>query len=68
MMISLCLSYHAWVQQVFRVDDAHAASMAHDPNEVALVVVNALGHSALGFAIQRALFARLNHFMRGKVA
>ena len=68
MMISLRLPYHAWVQQVFRVDDAHAASMAHDPNEVALVVANALEAHARGFRYPAGSFARLNPFMRGKVA
>ena len=38
--------YHAWVQQVFRAGDAHAASVARDPNEVSLVIANALDSTA----------------------
>ena len=59
--------YHAWVQQVFRAGDAHAASMARDPNEVALVIANALEAPRPRFRYPVGLFARLNHFMRGKV-
>jgi short-subunit dehydrogenase len=33
--------YHAWVQQVFRAGDAHAASVARDPKEVAIVIARA---------------------------
>jgi NAD(P)-dependent dehydrogenase (short-subunit alcohol dehydrogenase family) len=59
--------YHAWVQQVFRAGDAHAASMARDPNEVALVIANALEVRRPRFRYPVGPFARLNHFMRGKV-
>jgi hypothetical protein len=59
--------YHAWVQQVFRAGDAHAASMARDPNEVAFVIANALEARRPRFRYPVGPFARLNHFMRGKV-
>jgi NAD(P)-dependent dehydrogenase (short-subunit alcohol dehydrogenase family) len=59
--------YHAWVQQVFRAGDAHAASVARDPNEVALVIANALEAPRPRFRYPVGPFARLNHFMRGKV-
>jgi NAD(P)-dependent dehydrogenase (short-subunit alcohol dehydrogenase family) len=59
--------YHAWVQQVFRAGDAHAASVARDPNEVALVIANALEARRPRFRYPVGPFARLNHFMRGKV-
>jgi NAD(P)-dependent dehydrogenase (short-subunit alcohol dehydrogenase family) len=59
--------YHAWVQQVFRAGDAHAASVARDPVEVALVIANALETPRPRFRNPVGPFARLNHFMRGKV-
>ena len=59
--------YHAWVQQVFRAGDAHAASVARDPNEVSLVIANALEAPRPRFRYPVGPFARLNHFMRGKV-
>jgi len=59
--------YHAWVQQVFRAGDAHAASMARDPNEVALVIAEALEVRRPRFRYPVGPFARLNHFLRGKV-
>jgi NAD(P)-dependent dehydrogenase (short-subunit alcohol dehydrogenase family) len=59
--------YHAWVQQVFRAGDTHAANMARDPNEVALVIANALEAQRPRFRYPVGPFARLNHFMRGKV-
>jgi NAD(P)-dependent dehydrogenase (short-subunit alcohol dehydrogenase family) len=59
--------YHAWVQQVFRAGDAHAASVARDPSEVSLVIANALEAPRPRFRYPVGPFARLNHFMRGKV-
>ena len=59
--------YHAWVQQVFRAGDAHAANVARDPNEVSLVIANALEAPRPRFRYPVGPFARLNHFMRGKV-
>jgi NAD(P)-dependent dehydrogenase (short-subunit alcohol dehydrogenase family) len=59
--------YHAWVQHVFRAGDAHAASIARDPKEVALVIARALEALRPRFRYPVGPFARLNHFMRGKV-
>ena len=59
--------YRAWVQQVFRAGDAHAASMARDPEEVALVIAKALESRHPGFRYPVGFFARLNHFLRGKI-
>jgi NAD(P)-dependent dehydrogenase (short-subunit alcohol dehydrogenase family) len=59
--------YHSWVQQVFRAGDAHAASVARDPKEVALVIARALEARRPRFRYPVGPFARLNHFLRGKV-
>ena len=47
--------YHTWVQHVFRAGDAHAASVARDPKEVALVIAKALRRVARGFATRSVL-------------
>jgi NAD(P)-dependent dehydrogenase (short-subunit alcohol dehydrogenase family) len=59
--------YRAWVQQVFRAGDAHAASVARDPEEVALAIAAALESRRPRFRYPVGPFARLNHFMRGKL-
>ena len=59
--------YHTWVQHVFRAGDAPAASVARDPREVALVIAKALEARNPRFRYPVGPFARLNHFMRGKV-
>ena len=59
--------YHAWVQHVFRAGDAHAARMARDPREVALVIAHALEARRPRFRYPVGPFARLNHFLRGKL-
>jgi NAD(P)-dependent dehydrogenase (short-subunit alcohol dehydrogenase family) len=59
--------YHTWVQQVFRAGDAHAASVARDPTEVAFVIAKALEATSPRFRYPVGPFAQLNHFMRGKV-
>src|SRR5262245_26327583 len=59
--------YHTWVQQAFQAGDVHAANMARDPNEVALVIANALEERRPRFRIPVGPFARFNHFMRGKL-
>jgi NAD(P)-dependent dehydrogenase (short-subunit alcohol dehydrogenase family) len=58
--------YHAWVQQVFRAGDAHAARMARDPREAALVIARALESRKPRFRYPVGPLARLNHFLRGK--
>ena len=59
--------YHAWVQYVFRAGDAHAARMARNPREVALVIAHALEARRPRFRYPVGPFARLNHFLRGKL-
>jgi NAD(P)-dependent dehydrogenase (short-subunit alcohol dehydrogenase family) len=59
--------YHAWVQHVFRAGDAHAARMARNPREVALVIAHALEARRPRFRYPVGPFARLNHFLRGKL-
>lgn len=59
--------YHQWVQQVFRAGDAHAARVARDPEEVGIVIAGALEARNPRFRYPVGPFARLNHFMRGKV-
>jgi NAD(P)-dependent dehydrogenase (short-subunit alcohol dehydrogenase family) len=59
--------YHQWVQQVFRAGDAHAARVARDPEEVGIVIAGALEARHPRFRYPVGPFARLNHFMRGKV-
>jgi NAD(P)-dependent dehydrogenase (short-subunit alcohol dehydrogenase family) len=59
--------YRAWVQQVFRAGDAHAASVARDPEEVALAIARALESRRPRFRYPVGPFSHLNHFMRGKV-
>ena len=59
--------YHSWVQQVFRAGDAHAARLARDPKEVALVIAGALEARRPRFRYPVGPLARLNHLLRGKV-
>ncbi len=59
--------YRRWVQQVFGAADAHAATMSRDPKEVALVIARTLEARRPRFRYPVGLFARLNHFFRGKV-
>ncbi len=60
-------AYHAWVQRVFNAADAHAASVARDPTEVAIVIAKALGAIRPRFRYPVGPFARLNHFLHGKI-
>jgi NAD(P)-dependent dehydrogenase (short-subunit alcohol dehydrogenase family) len=59
--------YRSWVQQVFRSGDAHAANLARNPKEVALVIADALEARRPRFRYPVGPLARLNHFLRGKV-
>jgi NAD(P)-dependent dehydrogenase (short-subunit alcohol dehydrogenase family) len=59
--------YARWTQRVFRAGDKHAASMARDPKEVAKVITRALEARRPRFRYPVGPFARLNHFLRGKV-
>lgn len=58
--------YRAWVQQVFRAGDAHAAKMARDPGEVAIAIARALDARRPRFRYPVGPFARINHFLKGK--
>ena len=55
------------MHQVFRAGDAHAASLARDPKEVALVIAGALEARRPRFRYPVGAFACLNHLLRGKV-
>lgn len=59
--------YRAFVQRVFRAGDAHAARSARNPEEVALVIAEALQAKHPRFRYPVGPFARINHFLRGKV-
>ena len=59
--------YRPLMQQVSRAADAHAARMARDPNEVALTIFGALEAKHPRFRYPVGFFARLNHFLRGKI-
>jgi NAD(P)-dependent dehydrogenase (short-subunit alcohol dehydrogenase family) len=59
--------YRTWVRQVFGAADAHAATMSRDPKEVALAIARALEARRPRFRYPVGLFARFNHFVRGKV-
>lgn len=59
--------YRNWAQQVFRAADTHAARMSRDPKEVGLVIAGALEARRPRFRYPVGPFARLNHFLRGKV-
>ncbi len=60
-------AYGFWVQQVFRAADQHASAMARDPKEVARAISNALEARRPHFRNPVGPFARLNHFLRGKM-
>jgi hypothetical protein len=65
-IVSLSSAF-AWVQHVLRAGDAHAARMARDPREVAIVITDALETRRPRFRYPVGPFARLNHFLRGKL-
>ena len=60
-------AYRAWVQRVFSAADAHAASVARDPKEVAAVIARAVEANHPRFRYPVGPFARLNHVLRGKI-
>jgi NAD(P)-dependent dehydrogenase (short-subunit alcohol dehydrogenase family) len=59
--------YYGWVQHVLRAGDAHAARMARDPREVALVIARALEARRPRFRYPVGPLAGLNHFLKGKL-
>jgi len=59
--------YQPWLRQVFHGADLHETKMARDPIEVASTIVNALETSRPRFRYPVGFFARLDHFLRGKI-
>jgi NAD(P)-dependent dehydrogenase (short-subunit alcohol dehydrogenase family) len=59
--------YRPWLEQVFRGADQHEAKTARDPKEVALVIADALEARRPRFRYPVGFFARLDHFLRGKI-
>ena len=59
--------YLEWVRHVFRAGDAHAATIARDPKEVARVIAGALEARRPRFRYPVSPLAHLNHFLRGKI-
>ena len=60
-------AYLPWLRRVFHGADLHAAKAASDPKEVALVIAGALQASHPRFRYPVGFFARLDHFLRGKI-
>lgn len=60
-------AYLPWLRQVFRGADQHEARTARDPKEVADVVADALETPRPRFRYPVGFFARLDHFLRGKI-
>ena len=60
-------AYRDWVRRVFSAADAHARNVARDPREVASVIAKALEAKHPRFRYPVGPFARLNHFLRGKI-
>jgi NAD(P)-dependent dehydrogenase (short-subunit alcohol dehydrogenase family) len=60
-------AYRAWVQQLFRAADLHEARTARDPREVAIVIADVLETPRPRFRYPVGFFARLDHFLRGKI-
>lgn len=60
-------AYLPWLRRVFHGADLHEAKSARDPKEVALVIADALEVPRPGFRYPVGFFARLDHFLRGKV-
>jgi NAD(P)-dependent dehydrogenase (short-subunit alcohol dehydrogenase family) len=59
--------YLPWLRQVFRGADQHEASRARDPIEVAVTIADALETPRPRFRYPVGFFARLDHFLRGKI-
>ncbi len=60
-------AYLPWLRQVFRGADRHEASTARDPMEVAITIADALETPRPRFRYPVGFFARLDHFLRGKI-
>jgi NAD(P)-dependent dehydrogenase (short-subunit alcohol dehydrogenase family) len=59
--------YLLWLRQVSRGADRHEARAARDPKEVAIVIADALEAPRPRFRYPVGFFARLDHFLRGKI-
>ena len=60
-------AYLPWIRQVFCGADQHEARTALDPIEVASTIANALETPRPRFRYPVGFFARLDHFLRGKI-
>ena len=60
-------AYTPWLRRVFRGADQHEAKQARDPKEVANVIAGALEARRPRFRYPVGFFARLDHFLRGKL-
>jgi NAD(P)-dependent dehydrogenase (short-subunit alcohol dehydrogenase family) len=60
-------AYTPWLRRVFQGADQHADRNARDPKEVADVIVAALEADRPRFRYPVGFFARLDHFLRGKL-
>jgi NAD(P)-dependent dehydrogenase (short-subunit alcohol dehydrogenase family) len=60
-------AYLPWLKQVFLGADLHEAKTARDPIEVATTIADALEASHPRFRYPVGFFARLDHFLRGKI-
>jgi NAD(P)-dependent dehydrogenase (short-subunit alcohol dehydrogenase family) len=60
-------AYLPWLKQVFLGADLHEAKTARDPIEVATTIAGALAASHPRFRYPVGFFARLDHFLRGKI-
>jgi NAD(P)-dependent dehydrogenase (short-subunit alcohol dehydrogenase family) len=60
-------AYLPWLRQVFHGADQHEARRARDPVEVAITIADALESPRPRFRYPVGFFARLDHFLRGKI-
>jgi NAD(P)-dependent dehydrogenase (short-subunit alcohol dehydrogenase family) len=60
-------AYTPWLRKVFDGADQHEANNARDPKEVADVIAGALEAPRPRFRYPVGFFARLDHFLRGKL-
>jgi NAD(P)-dependent dehydrogenase (short-subunit alcohol dehydrogenase family) len=60
-------AYLPWLKKVFLGADLHEAKTARDPVEVATTIADALEASRPRFRYPVGFFARLDHFLRGKI-
>ena len=60
-------AYLPWLRQVFHGADLHEAKTARDPMEVAITIADALETPRPRFRYPVGFFARLDHFLRGKI-